>query len=233
MLGQLVIDILGVEAVPGAAVVVFGFLITDKDVERFLVLGSGKDAPLNLRDLCRIRRLFCNTLRKRFKADDAEVCILRRKCRTQKIEINKRCPENKEIIGENIGRRLAFKHNYRLIELRIALLCVKAHVAVVKDKARYWLTSGEVAALNVANEPFKKQTDEEVLLWEALDWEAPMEEWTKKTSRQLSELLGLGGRRLVMIGKALNRIAGIDERVETPTNNHDRSYLTPPMKSMD
>lgn len=118
------------------------------------------------------------------------------------------------------------------IDVDLAQLWGQAARLALKDNARYWLTSEEVTELNGANEPFKRLTDEEVMLLEALDWEAPVETWTKKTSRQISYLIGLDGRRLVMIGKALNRLASMDSRIEVPTNNH-REYLTPPQKGLD
>ena len=51
LLGQLVIDILGHEGVPGPLALSVGLLIADEYIVGFRVLGGGEDAPLDLRDL--------------------------------------------------------------------------------------------------------------------------------------------------------------------------------------
>ena len=51
LLGELVVDVLGEKAVPGAGAVVLGLLVADKHVEGLLVLGGGEDAPLDLGNL--------------------------------------------------------------------------------------------------------------------------------------------------------------------------------------
>ena len=101
------------------------------------------------------------------------------------------------------------------------------------EKIPHWLTAEQIGQLNNANEPFKKETDEERALWDILDWEAPMEKWKARTSERISQEIGYGGKRLTMIGKAIRRISEQDKRVTLPTNNKVRLYHLPPVKDDD
>lgn len=91
-----------------------------------------------------------------------------------------------------------------------------------------YLTKEEVAKLALQNQSFESLSDEEQAILDTLDWDAPTQRWTWRTSTVVGRECGIHGR-VRMVGKALRHIAGKDKRVKPPTNNHGRRYLLPPV----
>lgn len=106
------------------------------------------------------------------------------------------------------------------------------------EKYPYWLNREEIDRLNIYNMKFKTETNEENLLKDLLDWNAPLSQWQKVSASNLCERLGINKSQRsasTKIGHALRRMINSKiepySQVQAPTNNKDRRYLVPPLKS--
>lgn len=76
---------------------------------------------------------------------------------------------------------------------------------------------------------YRNITDEEQLLLDSLNWNAPVETWKEYTTKEVSQVIGLQGKRLHLIGRVLKVMADSDNRIGIKGDNkHGRKYKLPP-----
>ena len=100
-----------------------------------------------------------------------------------------------------------------------------AHLALV-EKRPHWLNQEEIAQLNLQNELYKSRSPEYLIIYEALDWEAPWHEWARLTAGELCRVLGMNNERLRQIGKALAQMQPLGVVLDTDTAR--RKHTMPP-----
>lgn len=110
-----------------------------------------------------------------------------------------------------------------------ALLWGQVMYLAFDKKERAWLDSEEIKQLSAGNEYFERVTDEERAILDTLNFEAPIEQWTERTIKELSEEIGFNGRSLSMISRVIRKIARKDKRIRIPTNHHRKLFLLPPL----
>lgn len=103
------------------------------------------------------------------------------------------------------------------------------HAAFIKKEKSY-LDRASIDKLNKQNEHFEALTNEEQAILDRLQWDAPPNEWTWRTSTDVGDEIGVKGRSRV-VGKALKHLSRRDTRVKEASNHHNgRRYLLPPLK---
>lgn len=92
-----------------------------------------------------------------------------------------------------------------------------------------WLTKGEQALLADINRGSEKQSNEEILLLDSLDFNAPKDQWQSVTTKQVCILLDVQNNRCSLMGKALR---GLVKRglIEARNTNRGSLYTIPPME---
>lgn len=109
-----------------------------------------------------------------------------------------------------------------------ALLWGQVMYLAFDKKERAWLDSEEIKQLSAGNDYFERVTDEEQAILDTLNFDAPIEQWTERTIKELSEEIGFNGRSLSMISRVVRKIARKDKRIRIPTNHHRKLFLLPP-----
>ena len=102
------------------------------------------------------------------------------------------------------------------------------HAAFIKKEKSY-LDRASIDKLNKQNEHFEALTNEEQAILDRLQWDAPPNEWTWRTSTDVGDEIGVKGRSRV-VGKALKHLAMHDERIKAEmSHKKGRRYLLPPL----
>lgn len=91
-----------------------------------------------------------------------------------------------------------------------------------------WLDKAEIELLANANRENEKQSNEEILLLDSLDFNASKDTWQAFTTREICRLLELQNNRCSLLGKALR---GLVNRglIEARNTNRGSLYTIPPV----
>lgn len=103
-------------------------------------------------------------------------------------------------------------------------------VMMIAETESEYLTTEEIKRLADQNLAHDKKSAEEILLLDALDWEAPLDCWRKALAREILLELGIRPERVGHLGRALRHLAMIDNRIKVPSSNANRKFFIPPLK---
>ena len=91
------------------------------------------------------------------------------------------------------------------------------------------LTEEERARLQAHNERYNKALPGETEILDKLQWDSPADRWKWYTGTQVRDCLNLKPLTTSQIGRALTKLSGIDERIQTKNVHNVKRYLLPPM----
>lgn len=91
------------------------------------------------------------------------------------------------------------------------------------------LTEEERARLQAHNERYNKALPGETEILDKLQWDSHADRWKLYTGTQVRDCLNLKPLTTSQIGRALTKLSGIDERIQTKNVHNVKRYLLPPM----
>ena len=107
----------------------------------------------------------------------------------------------------------------------------QAYELYLSDNNYFRLTDEELNALEQENKKSIVLLPGETELYDLLNWDAPINEWTYTTATEILRKLDIRNIDAQRLGYAIRKIARHDERVDKTRNKYGNSYLLPPLKS--
>lgn len=136
----------------------------------------------------------------------------------------------RDITGNRRYWPIAIKSIDRDAQININQVWGEIMIRAFDEKEPYYLSESEIERLAELNHQFEVITPAERTLLDLLDWDADMAQWQRITASSLCDRLGLHLNQSRRIGRALHSLHNRDNRIQIPTNHHERLYLVPPIK---
>ena len=107
----------------------------------------------------------------------------------------------------------------------------QAYELYLSDNNYFRLTDEELNALEQENKKSIVLLPGETELYDLLNWDAPINEWTYTTATEILRKLDIRNIDAQRLGYAIRKIARHDERVDRKHSKYGNTYLLPPLKS--
>lgn len=107
----------------------------------------------------------------------------------------------------------------------------QAYELYLSDNNYFRLTDEELNALEQENKKSIVLLPGETELYDLLNWDEPINEWTYITATEILRRLDIKNIDAQKLGYAIRKISRHDERVVKKRNKYGNSYLLPPLKS--